>query len=62
MQCHFMAKLFAKVVAVLAHNHLKYKGSVLVFTYWHAFFVDCLQRLPAGIDDTPCVNTAYLLR
>ena len=25
MQCHFMAKLFAKVVVVLAHNHLKYK-------------------------------------
>lgn len=39
MQCHFMAKLFAKVVVVLAHNHLKYKGSVLVFTYRHAFFV-----------------------
>lgn len=37
MQCHFMAKLFAKVVVVLAHNHLKYKGSVLVFTYRHAF-------------------------
>lgn len=62
MQCHFMAKLFAKVVVVLAHNHLKYKGSVLVFTYRHAFFVDVLQRLPAEIDDTPCVNTAYLLR
>lgn len=39
MQCHFMAKLFAKVVVVLAHNHLKYEGSVLVFTYRHAFFV-----------------------
>lgn len=62
MQCHFMAKLFAKVVVVLAHNHLKYKGSVLVFTYWHAFFVVDLQRLPAGIDETPCVNTAQLLR
>ena len=62
MQCHFMAKLFAKVVVVLAHNHLKYKGSVLVFTYRHAFFVDALQRLPAGIDYTPYVNTAYLLR
>ena len=62
MQCHFMAKLLAKVVVVLAHNHLKYKGSVLVFTYWHAFFVDRLQRLRAGIDDTPCVNTAQLLR
>lgn len=62
MQCHFMAKLFAMVVVVLAHNHLKYKGSVLVFTYRHAFFVDDLQRLPEGIDDTPCVNTAYLLR
>lgn len=62
MQCHFMAKLFAMVVVVLAHNHLKYKGSVLVFTYRHAFFVDDLQRLPAGIDDTPCVNKAYLLR
>lgn len=23
MQCHFMAKLFAMVVVVLAHNHLK---------------------------------------
>lgn len=63
MQCHFMAKLFAKVVVVLAHNHLKYKGSVLVFTYWHAFFVVGLQRLPAGIDETlvliqpsSCVN------
>lgn len=62
MQCHFMAKLFAKVVVVLAHNHLKYKGSVLVFTYWHAFFVVGLQRLPAGIDEPPCVNTAQLLR
>lgn len=50
MQCHFMAKLFAEVVVVLAHNHLKYKGSVLVFTYRHAFFVVGLQRLPAGID------------
>lgn len=39
MQCHFMAKLFAKVVVVLAHNHSKYKGSMLVFTYRHAFFV-----------------------
>lgn len=62
MQCHFMAKLFAKVMVMLAHNHLKYKGSVLVFTYRHAFFVVGLQRLPAGIDDTPCVNIAYLLR
>lgn len=53
MQCHFMAKLFAKVVVVLAHNHLKYKGSVLVFIYWHAFFVDGLERLPAGIDYPP---------
>lgn len=39
MQCHFMAKLFAKVMVMLAHNHLKYKGSMLVFTYRHAFFV-----------------------
>ena len=62
MQCQFMAKLFAKVMVMLAHNHLKYKGSVLVFTYRHAFFVVGLQRLPAGIDDTSCVNTAYLLR
>lgn len=62
MQCQFMAKLFAKVMVMLAHNHLKYKGSVLVFTYRHAFFVAGLQRLPAGIDDTPYVNTAYLLR
>lgn len=62
MQCHFMAKLFAKVMVMLAHNHLKYKGSVLVFTYRHAFFVVGLQRLPAGIDETPCVNTAQLLR
>ena len=62
MQCHFMAKLFAEVVVVLAHNHLKYKGSVLVSKYQHAFFVVGLQRLPAGIDYTPCVNTAYLLR
>lgn len=37
MQCQFMAKLFAKVMVMLAHNHLKYKGSVLVFTYRHAF-------------------------
>ena len=57
-----MAKLFAKVMVMFAHNHLKYKGSVLVFTYRHAFFVVGLQRLPAGIDNTPCVNTAYLLR
>lgn len=62
MQCHFMAKLFAKVMVMLAHNHLKYKGSVLVFTYRHAFFVVGLQRLPAGIDYTSCVNTTYLLR
>lgn len=62
MQCQFMAKLFAKVVVVHAHNHLKYKGSVLVFTYRHVFFVVGLQRLPAGIDYTPCINTAYLLR
>lgn len=39
MQWHFMAKLFAKVVVVLAHNHLKYKGSVPVSKYQHAFFV-----------------------
>lgn len=62
MQCQFMAKLFAKVVVVHAHNHLKYKGSVPVSKYQHAFFVVGLQRLPAGIDYTPCVNTAYLLR
>lgn len=62
MQCHFMAKLFAKVMVMLAHNHLKYKGSVLVSTYRHAFFVVGLQRLPAGIDYTSCVNTAYLQR
>lgn len=62
MQCQFMAKLFAKVMVMLAHNHLKYKGSVLVFTYRHAFFVVGLQRLPAGIDYTSCVNTACLQR
>lgn len=48
MQCHFMAKLFAKVMVMLAHNHLKYKGSVLVFTYQHAFFVVGLQRFQQG--------------
>ena len=58
MQCHFMAKLFAEVVVVLAHNHLKYKGSVLVFTYRHAFFVVGLQRLPAGIPQFGIRNSA----
>lgn len=48
MRCQFMAKLFAKVMVMLAHNHLKYKGSVLVFTYRHAFFVVGLQRFQQG--------------
>ena len=39
MQCQFMAKLFAKVVVVHAHNHLKYKGSVPVSKYQHASFI-----------------------
>lgn len=48
MQCQFMAKLFAKVVVVHAHNHLKYKGSVLVFTYRHAFSLSGYRDFQQG--------------
>lgn len=43
MQCHFMAKLFAKVMVMLAHNHLKYKRK-RAGIYLPARFFRCLQR------------------
>lgn len=48
MQCQFMAKLFAKVVVVHAHNHLKYKGSVPVSKYRHAFSLSGYRDFQQG--------------